>query len=68
MPLNSCKPYNTLNFKERFVQFLHNELSFSCVVELKTDEFHTCPECQKRANSILRFLTYELGYVRQQQI
>lgn len=68
MALKSYKPYDKLDFKERFVHHLHNDLSFNCTVKLKEDEFHTCPECQRRANIILMFFGYELGMIRQQKI
>ena len=68
MAQKSYKPYNTLDFKERFIHHIHNELAFGCKVELKEDEFHTCPECQRRVNLILMFLGYELGQIRQQKV
>ncbi len=68
MALKSYKPYNELDFKERFVHLIHNDLSFKCDVELKENEFHTCKECGRRANIILMFFTYELGQIRQQKI
>lgn len=62
------KAYNTLTFKERLIHHLHNELIFGCSIELKEDEFHTCKECERKANNILMFFEYEIGRVRQEKI
>lgn len=64
----AAKTYNTLNFKERLVHHLHDQVLFKCDIELKQDEFHTCADCQRRANAILMFLSIEIVYIRQEKI
>jgi hypothetical protein len=54
---------NKLTFKERLTETIHNNLIFNCQVTLPIDEFHTCEQCQRRANAILLFLRFELGSI-----
>lgn len=66
--MSSYKAYNKLDFKERFIHRIHDDLAFNCSVKLKEDEFHTCPECQRRVNIILMFLEFETSRLRQQKV